>query len=133
MDLSIVTKYFGFNEYPFMVSSDPKFLFFSNQVREALAKCEFMARSRLGPLYMYGPRGSGKTTLVKLLQGKLSSEPQYHVKLYGAANIKTSNALLRDLLELFGVKTERSYSASLKNFEQFLFKQAKEGKIPVLL
>ncbi len=93
---------------------------------------------------------------MKLLQSKLSSEPHYHVKLYGAANIKTSNALLRDLLmpsrklcndvqrevaklgldrvsglfcyvplhnfrdgidllELFGVKTERSYSASLRN------------------
>jgi len=133
MDLSIVTKYFGFSEYPFMVVADPKFLFFSTQVKEALSKCEFMARSRLGPLYMYGPRGSGKTTLVKLLQNKLSSEPHYNVKLYGAANIKTSNALLRDVLELFGVKTERSYSASLRNFEQFLLEQAKAGKIPVLL
>ena len=133
MDLSIVTKYFGFSEYPFTISADPKFLFFSTQVKEALAKCEFMARSRLGPLYMYGQRGSGKTTLVKLLQNKLSSEPHYNVKLYGAANIKTSNALLRDVLELFGVKTERSYSASLRNFEQFLLEQAKEGRIPVLL
>ena len=133
MDLSIVTKYFGFNEYPFMVSADPKFLFFSTQVKEALAKCEFMARSRLGPLYMYGQRGSGKTTLVKLLQKTLASEPHYNVKLYVAANIKTSNAFLRDILELFGVKTERSYSASLRNFEQFLLEQAKAGKIPVLL
>lgn len=132
-DLSIVNKYFGFNEYPFMVVADPKFLFFSTQVKEALAKCEFMARSRLGPLYMYGPKGSGKTTLVKLLHNKLSSEPNYNVKMYGAANIKTSNALLRDILELFGVKTERSYSASLRSFEQFLLEQAKEGKIPVLL
>ena len=133
MDLSIVTKYFGFSEYPFMVTADPKFLFFSAQVKEALAKCEFMARSRLGPLYMYGPRGSGKTTLVKLLQKKLSSEPSYHVQLYVAANIKTSNAFLRDILEIFGVKTERSYSASLRNFEHFLLEQAKAGKIPVLL
>jgi len=133
MDLSIVTKYFGFNEYPFMVTADPKFLFFSSQVKEALAKCEFMARSRLGPLYMYGQRGSGKTTLVKLLLKTLASEPPYNVKLYVAANIKTSNAFLRDILELFGVKTERSYSASLRNFEQFLLEQAKAGKIPVLL
>ena len=133
MDLSIVTKYFGFNEYPFTVTADPKFLFFSTQVKEALSKCEFMARSRLGPLYMYGQRGSGKTTLVKLLFKKLSSEPQYNVKLYVAANIKTSNAFLRDILEIFEVKTERSYSASLKNFEKFLVEQAKAGKVPVLL
>lgn len=133
MDLSIVTKYFGFTEYPFMVTADPKFLFYSSQVKEALAKCEFMARSRLGPLYMYGPRGGGKTTLIKLLHTKLSSEPHFTVKLLGAANIKTSNALLRDILEIFGVKTERSYSASLRNFEQFLLEQAKAGHIPVLL
>src|SRR2546421_7449090 len=49
----------------------PKFLFFSAQVKEALAKCEFMARSRLGPLYMYCPRGSGKTTLVMFLIGEI--------------------------------------------------------------
>src|SRR5205823_9902678 len=29
--------------------------------------------------------------------------------------------------------TERSYTASLKNFEDFLLKQFKQGKIPVLL
>src|SRR5437588_5868107 len=133
MDLSIVTKYFGFSEYPFMVTADPKFLFFSAQVKEALAKCEFMARSRLGPLYMYGPRGSGKTTLVKLLYNKLSSEPHYNVRLYVAANIKTSNAFLRDILEIFEVKTERSYNASLKNLEQFLVEQAKAGNVPILL
>lgn len=133
MDLSIVTKYFGFTEYPFMTTADPHFLFLSNQVKEALSKCEFMARSRLGPIYMYGQKGSGKTTLVKLLQKTTSSESQYNVKLYVAPNLKTSNAFLRDILELFGEKTERSYSASLRNFEQFLITQAKEGKIPVLL
>src|SRR2546423_14918686 len=112
MDLSIVTKYFGFSEYPFMVTADPKFLFFSAQVREALAKCEFMARSRLGPLYMYGPRGSGKKTLGKLLQSKLSSEPPYDVKLYVAANIKTSNSLFGGIFEIFGVENELSFSAA---------------------
>ena len=133
MDLSIVTKYFGFTEYPFMTTADPNFLFLSNQVKEALSKCEFMARSRLGPIYMYGQKGSGKTRLVKLLAQTTSSESRYNVKLYVAPNLKTSNAFLRDILGLFGVKTERSYSASLRNFEQFLLEQAKAGKIPVLL
>jgi len=133
MDLSIVTNYFGFTEYPFMTTAEPNFLFLSNQVKEALSKCEFMARSRLGPIYMYGQKGSGKTTLVKLLEQTTSSESRYNVKLYVAPNLKTSNAFLRDILGLFGVKTERSYSASLRNFEQFLIEQAKEGKIPMLL
>ena len=40
---------------------------------------------------------------------------------------------LRLILETFDVKTERSYTASLANFEQFLLQQFKEDKVPVLL
>ena len=64
MDTEAIIKYFGFNEHPFISTPDPRFLYFSSQVKEALAKCEFMARDRIGPIYMYGPIGSGKTSLV---------------------------------------------------------------------
>ncbi len=37
------------------------------------------------------------------------------------------------ILETFDVKTERSYIASLNNFEKFLISQYKDGKVPVLL
>src|SRR5919197_1848770 len=133
MDTTAIIKYFGLNEHPFMTSPDPRFLYFSSQVKEALAKCEFMARDRIGPLYMYGPIGSGKTSLVRRLQEKLSQDERYNVKLLISPNLKSSNAFLRLILETFDVKTERSYTASLKNFEDFLLKQFKQGKIPVLL
>jgi type II secretory pathway predicted ATPase ExeA len=80
MDNSAIIKYFGLNEHPFMTSPDPRFLYFSSQVKEALAKCEFMARDRIGPIYMYGPIGSGKTSLVRRLQEKLSQDKRYIVK-----------------------------------------------------
>lgn len=116
-----------------MTSPDPRYLYFSSQVKEALAKCEFMARDRIGPIYMYGPIGSGKTSLVRRLQEKLGQDERYNVKLLISLNLKSSNAFLRLILETFDVKTERSYTASLKNFEEFLLRQFKEGKIPVLL
>jgi general secretion pathway protein A len=106
---------------------------FSSQVKEALAKCEFMARDRIGPIYMYGPIGSGKTSLVRRLQEKFSQDKRYNVKLLISPNLKSSNAFLRLILETFDVKTERSYTASLKNFEDFLLTQFQEQKIPVLL
>jgi type II secretory pathway predicted ATPase ExeA len=116
-----------------MTSPDPRFLYFSSQVKEALAKCEFMAKDRIGPIYMYGPIGSGKTSLVKRLQEKLSQDERYNVKLLISPNLKSSNAFLRLILETFDVKTERSYTASLNNFENFLVEQYKQGKVPVLL
>src|SRR5512135_3061320 len=131
-DLAII-KYFDLNEHPFMTSPDPRFLYFSSQVKEALAKCEFMARDRIGPIYMYGPIGSGKTSLVRRLQEKLGQDDRYNVKLLISPNLKSSNAFLRLILETFDVKTERSYTASLKNFENFLIEQYKKGTVPVLL
>ena len=133
MDVQAIIKYFELNEHPFMTSPDPRFLYFSSQVREALAKCEFMARDRIGPIYMYGPIGSGKTSLVRRLQEKLSQDERYNVKLLISPNLKSSNAFLRLILETFDVKTERSYTASLSNFEKFLVDQFKNGKVPVLL
>src|SRR5437588_2675530 len=133
MDIDAIMKYFGLNEHPFISTPDPRFLYFSSQVKEALAKCEFMARDRIGPIYTYGPIGSGKTSLVRRLQEKLSQDERYHVKLLISPNLKSSNAFLRLILETFDVKTERSYTASLKNFEQFLVEQYQQGKVPILL
>jgi type II secretory pathway predicted ATPase ExeA len=133
MDTAAVIKYFELTEHPFMTSPDPRYLYFSSQVKEALAKCEFMARDRIGSIYMYGPIGSGKTSLVRRLQEKFSQEKRYNVKLLISPNLKSSNAFLRLILETFDVKTERSYAASLKNFEDFLLTQFHEQKIPVLL
>src|ERR1700731_1666942 len=133
MDTAAIIKYFGFNEHPFMSSPDPRFLYFSSQVKEALAKCEFMARDRNGPIYMYGPIGNGKTSLVRRLQEKLSQDDRYNVKLLISPNLKSSNAFLRLILETFDVKTERSYTASLSNFEKFLVQQYQAGIVPVLL
>src|SRR5947209_9646834 len=133
MDIDAIIKYFGFNEHPFISNPDPRFLYFSSQFKEALAKCEFMARDRIGPIYLYGPIGSGKTSLVRRLLEKLSQDDRFNVKLLISPNLKSSNAFLRLILETFDVKTERSYTASLKNFESFLREQYKAGKTPVLL
>lgn len=133
MDINAIVKYFNFNEHPFMTTPDPRFLFFSGQVKEALAKGEFMARDRIGPIYMYGPIGSGKTAILRRLQEKLSQDERYNVKLLISPNLKSSNAFLRLILETFDEKTERSYIASLANFEKFLIKQNEDGKVPVLL
>src|SRR5512135_1330399 len=66
-------EYFGLNEQPFRIGPDPRYLFYSGQVKEAIAKCEYMARDRVGPIYMYGPIGSGKTSILRRLTERLGS------------------------------------------------------------
>ena len=92
-----------------------------------------MARERIGPIYIYGPIGAGKTSLLRRLYERLSQDEKYDVALLISPNVKTSNAFLRMVMEAYEVKTERSYDQSLKNFEQFLIKEYKAGRIPLLL
>lgn len=128
-----VLEYFQLNEQPFRIGPDPRYLFLSEQVKDALAKCEYMARERVGPMYISGPIGSGKTSILRRLHDRLSSEAHYRVSLLISPNIKSSNAFLRIIMETFEVKTERAYDKSLRNLEHYLIAQYQAGIIPVLL
>jgi general secretion pathway protein A len=128
-----IENHFQLKEQPFRLSPDPRFLFLSDQVKEAVAKCEYMAANRVGPLYIYGPIGSGKTSILRHLLEQFGREDKYRVCNLLLANIKTSNSLLRSVMEEFDVKTARAYDRSLKNFQQFLITTHREGRIPLLL
>lgn len=128
-----VESFFQLNEPPFRISPDPRFLYYSSQVKEAVEKTKYMTANRVGPLYLYGPIGSGKTTLLKQLYGLFKAGDPYVVAHLISPNIKTSNAFLRVIMEEFGVKTERAYAQSLRNFERFLIAQYQAGRLPLLL
>src|SRR5215207_9128871 len=110
-----ILEYFCLNELPFRISPDPRFLYFSDQVKEALAKCEYMARERIGPIYIYGPIGSGKTSILRRLHDRLNEHEAHVVAYLISPNLRTANAFLRTILDAFDVKTERSYDQSLRN------------------
>jgi general secretion pathway protein A len=126
-------KYFQLNEQPFRIGPDPRFLYLSDQVKEAIAKCEYMARERIGPIYITGPIGSGKTSILRRLHEQFTADEQNRVALLISPNIKSANAFLRIIMESFQVKTERAYDQSLKNFEEFLLKHHRAKRTPILL
>lgn len=92
-----------------------------------------MTAGRIGPLYIYGPIGSGKTSILKRLREEFSNNDQYTIAHIISANIKTSNAFLRVIMNEFGVKTARAYDQSLDNFNHFLIEEYKAGRVPLLL
>src|SRR3954447_4428216 len=126
-------EYFSLNEQPFRIGPDPRFLYFSDQVKEALAKCAYMARERIGPIYIYGPIGSGKTSILRRLHDRLSEHETHVVAYLISPNLRTANAFLRTILDAFDVKTERSYDQSLRNLEAYLLQAHAEQRVPVLL
>jgi general secretion pathway protein A len=64
-------KFFGFKEKPFNITPDPKFVYFSDTHKEALAHLRYAIRE--GKLFsvITGEVGTGKTTLVHTLLHKM--------------------------------------------------------------
>lgn len=125
--------FYGLKEKPFRISPDPRFLFLAPQHQEVLSKCQYMIQGRVGPVYVFGPIGSGKTTIARRLHQQLSDNPAYIVASVIAPDLRTPNAFLRTIAQEFGVKTERSYSDTLRNFAAYLRDQRGAGVVPVLL
>ena len=58
-------EYFGLREFPFSLAPDPRFLYLSEQHREALAHLLFGVSSEGGFVQLTGEVGTGKTTVCR--------------------------------------------------------------------
>jgi general secretion pathway protein A len=108
-------------------------MYLSQPYQETKAKLLYFLKDRTASLYLYGPVGSGKTSLLRLIAQEVDGDPETNAAYVIAPNLKTSNQLLRLICGHFQVKTERSYGGSLQNMERFLTQQAREGRFPLLL
>jgi len=108
-------------------------MYLADSYLETKSKLLYFLKDRSASIYLYGPIGSGKTSLLRLIAEELDQDKAINAQYIITPNLKTSNQLLRRFCDAFDVKTERSYEASLKNFEEFLIAQAKANRFPLLL
>jgi general secretion pathway protein A len=58
-------SFFGLNEAPFDLTSNPRYLFLTASHREALSSLEYGIAARNGVTVLVGEAGTGKTTLAQ--------------------------------------------------------------------
>ncbi len=63
-------QFYGFNESPFALTPDPRYLFLSEPHKEALASAVYGVQERKGFVLILGEVGTGKTTLIRHLLGR---------------------------------------------------------------
>ncbi len=63
--------YFGFRETPFSIAPDPRYLFMTDQHREALAHLVYGLNSDGGCILLTGEVGTGKTTVCRCLLNQI--------------------------------------------------------------
>jgi type II secretory pathway predicted ATPase ExeA len=70
-------NYWGLAEKPFENTPDPKFLYYSQQHEEAMARMLYVVREKKGAALLTGEYGCGKTLLSRVLKNELQQENKY--------------------------------------------------------
>lgn len=109
------TRFFGLKQVPFSIAPDPRYLFMSEQHREALAHLLYGLNGGGGFVLLTGEIGAGKTTVCRLF---LEQIPAHCNVAYIFNPKQTVTELLQSICDEFGVAVPRTgrESATVKDF-----------------
>ncbi len=126
------TKYFGFNEKPFTLTPNPRFIYLSKNHKEAFAHLLYGINNHYGFIELIGEVGTGKTTVLRTLLNQLQ-EVNYRTALIVNPCL-TGVELLRSICHEFGLNSKSEYANELLiDINKFLLHETAEGRTVVLV
>lgn len=125
-------SFFGLRENPFNANPDPRYLFLTREIQEALAGLAYGIKNRKGFILLTGEVGTGKTTLLNRLLDWLNLEN------VATAYVFNSQLDISQLLDFmmadFGIPCEnREKSHVLMRLNQWLLQRYRDRKTSVLI
>lgn len=124
-------KYFGFSTPPFKLVPDPHFFFSSKNHDEAISHIQYGLKERKGFIVIVGEVGTGKTTLCRLLLGRL--DPSFQTALLFNPQLSAIE-LLQSINQDFGLKGKsRSKKNLIDELNHFLLGLLSQGKSALLI
>lgn len=126
------TQYFGFNEKPFTLTPNPRFIFLSKNHKEAFAHLLYGINSHYGFIALIGEVGAGKTTVLRTLLGQLQDANYRSALIFNPC--LTGIELLRSINNEFDITvTSEHTNELLTELNRFLLAENAEGRTVVLV
>lgn len=124
--------YFGLSELPFTIGPNPKYLYLSDQHREAMAHLLYGLSEQGGFILLTGEVGTGKTTLCRSVLQQLPDNVEVALILNPRA---TSIELLQYICDELKIDYEGSDSAKLLNdaLNHYLLEAYADGRRVVVM
>jgi type II secretory pathway predicted ATPase ExeA len=125
-------RFFNLRESPFNVNPDPRYLFMTRQIQEALAGLTYGIQNRKGFILLTGEVGTGKTTLVNRLLDWLRGQR------VATAFIFNSQLQVSHLFDFMMADFEIPYDSREKSqvllrLNQWLLERYRAGETAVLI
>ena len=118
-------EYYKLTEFPFNITPDPRFLYFSPQHRDAYDHLMYGIKQRKGFIELTGEVGSGKTTLCRAVLANLDGNVESALILNPSL---TEPQLLRAMLNDFGLDSKgRDRLAYIETLNEFLLERNREN------
>jgi general secretion pathway protein A len=125
-------NFFGLKENPFNVNPDPRFLYLTKQIEEALTGLMYGIQTRKGFITLTGEVGTGKTTLVNRLLDWLHHRNARTAFLFNSR--MNSNQLFDFILAEFDIACDsKSKSQQLMKLNHWLLDRYRAGETVVLI
>lgn len=125
------TEFYGLNEFPFNITPDPRFLYFSPRHREAFDHLVYGIHQRKGFIELSGEVGCGKTTLLRAVLSQLPYDIETALVLNPRLN---EDQLMRAILNDFGLPVRGDDRLGyVEQLNEFLLAQADRGHNVVLI
>jgi general secretion pathway protein A len=123
-------RFFGFEEPPFRLTPDPRYLFLSDKHKEALGHLVYGLEEGAGFVAITGEIGAGKTTL---LRSFLADPPKTARYAYILNPVLSGVELLEEINHEFGLREKGTQRELLAALNDFLIVQKGEGHQVVLI
>lgn len=125
-------RFFKLRESPFNVNPDPRYLFLTNQIQEALASLTYGIQHRKGFILLAGEVGTGKTTLINRLLDWLRGQRIATAYIFNSR--LDVNHLFDFIMADFEIPCEsREKSQVLLRLNQWLLDRYRAGETAVLI
>lgn len=125
-------RFFGLRESPFRVNPDPRYLFLTTGIQEALASLAYGIRGRKGIILLTGEVGTGKTMLLNMVLDRLRQRHRPTAFIFNAH--LTPNDLLACLMADLGIPCEsHSKGEILMRLNRWLLDRYSHGQTAVLI
>ncbi len=126
-------KHFGLTERPFSIAPDPRFLYMSQQHREALAHLLYGVGEGGGFVQLTGEVGTGKTTICRCLLQQLPGRVDMALILNPRVNAQELLASLCDELHIRYAKDTTSIKVLTDLLNAYLLESHARGRRTVLM